>query len=369
MIPSSFMSAESDACVCANKNSEEDLAAHEQAHIYETISDPTIGDSHHDVELQDVATVTYPQSLMTAELDKSTQKQEQPHLQQDTNITSNTNSSSTIHKQHDNIPSRSSVDTTRCLRYQYEEIISQYKKIPNSDVNQTLLETALEDLEQNTCFRDTQIGHYNNQSCHYERINHYEKVPHCDLSLIPSLQRKPIHDECHLYKEREESSCSDVNQIILLQRASEDLEQNVCSCGLKVGKRGHYDQISQYERISHYEKVPHCDLALISSPQRKPVRDECHLYKENSQHEESSCSDVNQIILLQRVSEDLEQNACSLKVGRRGHYDQISQYERISHYEKVPHCYLALMSSAQRKPVRDEKLHSRKCGVIVTTLV
>lgn len=272
------MFAESDACVCANKNSEEDLAAYEQARIYETISDPTIGDSHHDVELQDVATVIYPQSLMTAELDKSTQKQEQPHLQQDINITSNTNSSSTIHR-HDNniiIPNRSSVDTSRCLHaesYQYEEINSQYKKIPNSDVNQTLLETALEDLEQNTCSHDLQVGHYNNQSCHYERINDYEKVPHCDLSLIPSLQRKPIRDKCHLYKEREESSCSDVNQI-LLQRASEDLEQNACSCDLKVGKRGHCDQISQYERISHYEKVPHCDLALISSAQRKAVRDE-----------------------------------------------------------------------------------------------
>ena len=52
------------------------------------------------------------------------------------------------------------------------------------------------------------------------------------------------------------------------------LEQNIRSSDLQVDKRGHYDQICQYESISHYEKVPHCDLALISSAQRKRVHDE-----------------------------------------------------------------------------------------------
>ena len=273
------MFAESDA----NKK---ELAVYEQAHIYETISDPAIGDSHHDiVELQDVATDTYPQPLMTAELDKSTQKQEQRYLQRDINI-SNTNChklSSTIHR-HDT-PSRSStsVDTSKCLHaesYHYEKVTQYYEKIPSSDVNEEndqdaktpysdakQTEAASEDLEQNTRSHDQQVGHY-------EMINRYEKVPHCDLSLITSAQRtRIIHDERYYNEENGKDAktpCSDAKQI---EASSEDLEQNTRSHDLQVDKRGHYDQICQYERISHYEKVPHCDLSLIASAQRKQARD------------------------------------------------------------------------------------------------
>ena len=99
-------------------------------------------------ELSDViSTAAHPQSLVIAKSDKSTQKQEQPHLQLD--IISNTNSSSTIH------------------------------------------------LEQNIRSSDLQVekrGHYD-QICQYESISHYEKVPHCDFALIASTQRKPVHDE------------------------------------------------------------------------------------------------------------------------------------------------------------------------------
>ena len=125
-----------------------------------------------------------------------------------------------------------------------------------------------QDLEQNTHSHDLQVGHY-------EMISHYEKAPHCDLSLIASAQRIPIiHDECYYNEENGQDAkipCSDAKQI---EAASEDLEQNTRSHDLQVEKRGHYDQICQYESISHYEKVPHCDLALISSAQRKPVHDE-----------------------------------------------------------------------------------------------
>ena len=273
------MFAESDA-----SKKEFELAVYEQAHIYETISDPAIGDSHHDiVKLQDVATDTYPQLLMTAELDKSTQKQEERHLKLDINNISNTNChklSSTIHRQ----PSRSStsVDTSQCLHaesYHYEKV-SQYEKIPSSDVNEEngqdaktpcsdaeQIEPASEDLEQNTRSHDLQVGHY-------EMINRYEKAPHCDLSLIASAQgTQIIHNERYYNEENGQDAktpCSDAKQI---EAASEDLEQNTRSHDLQVDKRGHYDQICQYESISHYEKVPHCDLALIASAQRKQVRD------------------------------------------------------------------------------------------------
>ena len=257
-------------CLHAESENTRELTVYEQAPIYETITDPTIGDnmnSYNDMnnELPDaISTVPHPQSLVIDKSDESIQKQEQPHMQLD--IVSCTNSSSTILRQLD-IPRRSSVDTSQCLHadsYHYEEI-SQYEKIPSSDVNQI---KASKHLEQNTHSHDLQVGHY-------EMINHYEKAPHCDLSQITSAQRMLIiYDERYQNKETGKDGktlCSDAKQI---ETASEDLEQNTRSHDLQVDKRGHYDQICQYESISHYEKVPHCDLALISSTQRKPVHDE-----------------------------------------------------------------------------------------------
>jgi hypothetical protein len=208
---------ESDAC---EKNTSEGELA--RSPTYETINDPTIGHNimnYRDNEQHDaISTVAHPQSVMITKLNKSNQKQEQPHLQQ--------NSSSIIHHNNYLVPK---VDTSRCLHaetlsYPYEEN-SQDEKMP-----------ACSDIS----LQVDQRGHYDQ----YERIAQYEKVPHCDLSLISSTQRKP---------------CSDINQN----------EQNTNSCDLQVHQRGHYDQICQYERIAHYEKVPHCDFSLISSTQRK----------------------------------------------------------------------------------------------------
>ena len=391
-----------------------ELAAYEQAHIYETISDPDIGYSNYDiVELQDVATDTYPQPLMTAELDKSTQKREQPHLQLD--IVSCTNSSSTIHRQHDT-PSRSRVNTSQCLQAEsyHDEKINQYENISSTDVNQI---KATENLEQNTHSHDLQVGHY-------EMTDHYEKRPHCDLSPIASIQKVPIVRDEHYHNEENgqnvDTPCSDVNQI---EMVSEDLEQDTdlqveqyesqminryekaphcdlsliiftqripiihderhcneengqdvktpCSDAkqietvskdLEQDTRSHDLQVGHYEMINHYEKVPHCDLSLITSTQRTPIiHDERYYDEDNGQDAKTSRSDAKQI---ETASEDLKQNTHShdLQVDKRGH----CQYESISHYEKIPHCDLALISSAQRKPVYDEKLPSPTCYLTET---
>ena len=225
------MFSETDARVSTENTSE---AAHEQAPTYETV--PTISDNNNIInphnymnnELSDaIYPVAHPQLLVIAKSDKSTQEQEKPHLQLAT-----TNLSSTIH------------------------------------------------LEQNIRSSDLQVderGHYD-QICQYETISHYEKVPHCDLALIASTQRilPVIHDECYYNEENSQDAkppCSDAKQIEAASD-SEDIEQNTHSHNLQVDKRGHRDQNCQYESISHYEKVPHCDLALISSAQRKPVHDE-----------------------------------------------------------------------------------------------
>ena len=171
-----------------------ELAENEQAHTYESINDPTIGENSHynnmNIELHDaMSAVSYPQSITTAKLDKSNRKkQEKPHLQLNT-ITSCTTSSSTVQRQHDHhlVPSRSNADSSQCLHAD-----SQYGKTPCSYVDQ--LEAVSEDLEWNTCSCDQQVDqrrHYD-KICQYERISHYEKVPHCDLSLISS-QRKPCN--------------------------------------------------------------------------------------------------------------------------------------------------------------------------------
>jgi hypothetical protein len=186
------MCAESDTSASTKKiTSEGESAAHEQAHTYESINDPTTEEnSHHDMNYNEVhhakSTVSRSQSLTIAKFDKSNwPKQQQPHLQ--LNTISCTNPSSSIPRQHKLVPSRSRDDTSQCLHAEsYQN--NQDEKTPCSDVNQIAIIES--ESEENTHSCDNQVdkrGQYD-QICQYERISRYEKVPHCDLSFS---QRNP----------------------------------------------------------------------------------------------------------------------------------------------------------------------------------